>query len=136
MARSEVPSRSDAVRRVCHVFADTSGMARLVCYQLRCQPAVGRRPVENNPGLRVNSLLENSAGLPEGSLICAQAKGTMEIRQDCANEAGGSFSLVISPVLPPYANTSGNTDSYQVRGQDGRVAVDSWRHQKRQGDED
>lgn len=79
---------------------------------------------------------KNSAGLPERSLICAQAKGTMEICQDCANEAGISFSLIITPLPHCTQNMSGNTDSCQVRGRDAKAALTVGVIRKRQGDED
>lgn len=49
----------------------------------------------------------------------------MEIHQDCANEAGGSSSLIIAHVQEcsplPLANMSDRDDSCQVRGQDGEA---------------
>lgn len=138
LACSEALTRSHAVRRVCHIFTDTSSVAGPLCYRLRCQPAIRRRPVERSPDLGGSSLSENSAGLPERSAICAEARSTMEIYQQCANEAAGSFELILARFHTrsvPYANTSGHP-RFLPGQRSGSLAVDSWSRQKVQGGED
>lgn len=133
-ARSEALTRSKAVRRVCHVFTNTSSMAGLLCYRLRCQPAIRRRPVES-------SLISGSTAyrkIPQGC-----QRGHLSVLRPRAQWKFISAVLMRLPAVSPSSlrRASGPVRKHQqpprfLPGQRlGSLAVDSRSHQKMQGDE-